>query len=132
LLIRHTLQPIFEASVYSSLFDQLIRLNLVENSTGDDPQASSSRVSSPASTSDDQGSSGLLSDVIIDVIWAVDYEIDSRKEFAASTSRASLLANEEGTDSTDGSSLENVVKAAKSTLVELVRELVVSFQLLSK
>ncbi|UZJ52055.1 hypothetical protein CBS101457_001375 [Exobasidium rhododendri] len=123
LLSEHTLQPILPSSIFSSLLSQLIRESQINDTLGDEPRASSSRDVSPSDTSSEQELSDSLSKVILDVIWAVDYEIDSRKEFALANTCTTLIGDREG-ESSGNNSLDDAFKAAKSALVDVVRHLI--------
>ena len=91
---------------------------------GQATNASSSREPSPTNSSSEQGPAASLADVLLDVIWAVDGEIDLRKELAVGAGQTVLLDGAQG-KSAEGS-VEQQAKAAKSNLTDIVRELLVS------
>lgn len=90
----------------------------------EEPKASSSRDPSPASSNSDTGHPSPLIDVLLDVIWTIDYEIESRKDVATQAKSTRLFNNESRKE--DEGTLEEQAMACKARLVDLVRELLVS------
>lgn len=123
LLCRHAFRSQLPPSTLAALFQQVL------NSTkrDEEPKASSSRDPSPASSNSDTTYSSPLADILLDVIWSIDYEIDSRKDVAIQAKSTSLFDGEDG--KAEQGTLEEQVSASKARLVDLVRELLVSSSL---
>jgi hypothetical protein len=124
LISSQTYQPTLLSSTFSDIFLQLIQSVQADEQPSEEQRASTSRDPSPSGIDTEQGISSALKDVILDIIWAIDSEIDARKDLAATVQTSTLLSVKEGT-STQGS-LEEQSKSAKVSLAEVIRSFLVS------
>lgn len=119
LLGAHTFRPRLLPAAFSDLFQGLDP----EQQEQDERRASTSRESSNSPSETGGAHSPTLSKILLDAIWSIDLEIESRKEIAVISGTASL-------DITGMASATNTideqVRAAKSRLADVVRELIVS------
>lgn len=137
LLSRHVFRPQLVYTAFAALLLHLApsaaqQATLVgETSSSNTPatsaaEAGPSRLASPANAQrheDSQdGAPSALANAVVDVIWAVDDEIDARKELAA-TQGLDLLAP--GLSEAVGS-LDEQATAARTRLADVVRDLLVS------
>lgn len=122
----HLYQPKLPQTDFFAVFNQLIEPSQIDENQSEEPKASSSRDLSPTNTNATElGSSAVFANVILDVIWAIDTEIDARKEFATSIGSTTLLGKDEDTSGTN-SNIDERVKTAKLSLTDLIRNLLVS------
>lgn len=146
LLFSHATAPSLNANAFISLIEALSPTSAaVETPEEDTTLAASasadgagpSRLSTPAI----QAGATLAADsespfaqIILDVIWAVDVEIDLRREVAEASGLATLLmTDEEQNEANKGkgrkrNSPSDEAKIAKGNLTDLVRSLMVSIE----
>jgi len=109
----------------SALSDLLKNVADSAQQEAEDPsRASTSRSSSPAKSPFELALSSPLAEVLLDVIWAIGVEIDSRKDIANATDKSTLHSDTKG--QTNQGTLDEQVKIAKIRLANVVSELIVS------
>lgn len=144
LLFLHATAPSLNPTAFVSLIEALSPTPLAEEIPEDDSahaasasadDAGPSRLSTPvvqAGTVAAADSESPFAHIILDVIWAVDVEIELRREVAEAAGLATLLmTNEEQNEANKGkgkkrSSPSDEAKAAKANLADLVRSLMVN------
>lgn len=112
-------------SAFSELFQEVV-VESVPKVDDEQPKASSSRTPSPGSNASEPTSSTPFASVLVDVIWAVDVELDSRNELALASDSSALFSDGDSATRIFQGTLDEQTNIAKTRLAKIVCELLVS------
>jgi hypothetical protein len=124
LLCKYSMETRLLPSAVSQVFQDLSES--VQQTDEVQPKASTSRTPSPSSSISESTPSSPFANVLLDVIWSVDVEIDSRNDYAGASGSTTLSDDSKSTERALQGTLEEQTSIAKSRLAKVVGELLVS------